>query len=96
MRCCIILLFFFSSGCTTLNTSTPVRYRNIPQYPLNPKPERILLLNTYDVSQTKYRNNKKELFSKFIDSVLVTCKAEIEARDHYPRGLFLVLQIFIR
>ena len=84
MRCCIIVLFFFLSGCTTVNQSTPVRYRNIPRYPLDPKPERILLLNTYDVNLTKYRNNKKELFSKFIDSVLVVCKAEIEARESIP------------
>ncbi|MDB5222337.1 MAG: hypothetical protein JWN83_1004 [Chitinophagaceae bacterium] len=75
----IIILFFFISSCSV--TPPPLyKYKSHPVYEINPKPERILLLNTYNVAAKKYRENKGELFKHLIDSVLVTAASEIKAR----------------
>lgn len=80
-RYCTIILFFLLLGCVVENKSPVIQYKTTPKYPLNPKPEMILLFNTYNVDSNSYRKNKDELFKKFIDSILVTCKAQIKARE---------------
>lgn len=84
IHCCSIILFFFLSGCTVKNKTITIPYKTTPRYTLSPKPERFLLLNTYNIDSTKFRKNKKELFNKFIDSILVTCKEEIIKRESIP------------
>ena len=47
---------------------------------LPPGHQTILLLNTLDTRNRKYRENKKELFDRFIDSVLTTASTLIRSR----------------
>lgn len=77
----ILIILFLLFGCGVQPPPQTTHYRTTPQYILNPKPERILLLNTYNVDSNKYRSNKSELFKKFIDSILIVSAAEIKDRE---------------
>jgi hypothetical protein len=74
----LILLLLHSCG---VQNKPVVHYKTSPVYILNPKPTRILLLNTYNVDSSRYRSNKTELFRKFIDSILVISAGEIRDRE---------------
>lgn len=79
MRWRIVIPFFLISSCTVTPPST-YRVKTHPQFEISPKPERILLLNTYNLAIKKFRENKEELFTRFIDSILTTATSEIKAR----------------
>ena len=82
MRYCLIISFFLLTGCATNRISTIDNYKKTtPVYRLGSTPKRILILHTYDVDSKRYRKNKEKLFKKLIDSVLVTCEAEIKKRE---------------
>jgi hypothetical protein len=77
--CAILLLLLH--GCAVQQQPPTTPYKTTPLYILNPKPERILLLNTYNVDSASYRSNKSELFKKFIDSILIITATEIKDRE---------------
>jgi len=44
--------------------------RTLPIYAVDPLPQKIILLNNYDVAAKKYRDNKEELFLQLIDTMM--------------------------
>ena len=44
--------------------------RTIPIYAADPPPQKIILLNNYDVTAKKYRDNKEQLFLQLIDTMM--------------------------
>jgi hypothetical protein len=58
----------------TLQTSVPTA----PVYTVHP--ERVLLLNTYDVKEKNYRSNKEELFTLMLDKSLLDLSSDIKRR----------------
>jgi len=63
---CLMLLI----SCATPNRFISYPSQTIPIYTIEPQPEKILLLNIFDVKAMKYRDNKEELFEKLIDSTM--------------------------
>lgn len=74
----LILLLCSCSGTIQLATSREEPRVEIRQLP--PGPKHILLLNTFNTRNRKFRENKKELFDRFIDSVLTTAATLIMSR----------------
>lgn len=70
---------------------TEVKRKTHPLYKVEPKPQKLLLLNTYNVAAKNYRDNKKELFVRLIDSIMVSSVTEIQDRENinvtFIRGL---------
>jgi hypothetical protein len=78
------LLLFVLSSCSTSQSYILNDLVTIPVYPLEHSPQRILVMNTFDVSAKSYRQPKEELFIRLIDSVMVQISTELQARGEIP------------
>jgi len=77
----ISLLFFISCTAPTRMTSISYTSETKPLYAVDPPPQKILLLNFYDVTTKKYRDNKEELFQQMIDSMMQWAGTKIQDRS---------------
>jgi len=64
---CFILLL---ASCTAPKNIISYTSRTIPIYAVEPPPQKIILLNSYDVAAKKYRDNKEQLFLQLIDTMM--------------------------
>jgi hypothetical protein len=62
--------FLFLASCTPSQKMISYTTATTPVYPLNPAPQKILLLNVYNVDEQKYRENKEAFFKTLIDDLL--------------------------
>lgn len=58
------------SSCTATQMMVNYPLKTVPMYTIEPAPQKIIVLNTYDVRVQKYRDNKEALFVEMIDSVM--------------------------
>ena len=63
-----IFLFFIS--CTAPTRLISYTSRTLPIYAVDPPPQKIVLLNIYNIAEKKYRDNKEELFLQLIDTMM--------------------------
>ena len=64
---CFLLLL---ASCTTPKNIISYTSSTIPIYAVDPPPQKIILLNNYDVASKKYRDNKEQLFLQLIDTMM--------------------------
>lgn len=64
--CSLLLLI----SCTVPYRIISYSSRTTPIYVVDPPPQKILLLNIYNVAGKKYRDNKEELFLQLIDNLM--------------------------
>jgi hypothetical protein len=64
---CFILLLL---SCTAPNKIISYSSRTIPVYSVDPPPQKIILINNYNVAAKKYRDNKEQLFLELIDTMM--------------------------
>ncbi len=64
---CFILLL---ASCTAPKNMISYTSRTLPIYAVDPPPQKIILLNNYDVAAKKYRDNKEQLFLELIDTMM--------------------------
>ena len=64
---CFILLL---ASCTAPKNIISYTSRTIPIYTVDPPPQKIILLNNYDVAAKKFRDNKEQLFLQLIDTMM--------------------------
>ncbi len=76
----LIPLILLLSSCATGNLVIQSQIKTLPQYPINPAPQKFLLLNTFDVRSQKFRGNKDQLFISLLDSTLHLISEEIRLR----------------
>jgi len=57
-------------SCTAPKNIISYTSRTIPIYAVDPPPQKIILLNNYDVASKKYRDNKEQLFQQLIDTMM--------------------------
>jgi hypothetical protein len=79
--CLGMMLAFALVGCSAENTVAAAGSPPVYRYYTDSGPRRILLLNACNLDSNHYRKKKKALFKKFIDSVLLVCKAEINLKE---------------
>ena len=63
---CLLLLVSCNASNRIISYTIPTK----PVYVLTHPPQKILLLNIYNVAKEKYRDNKEELFVQFIDTMM--------------------------
>jgi len=76
----LLLLPFLFSSCTSSRTFISNDLLTIPFFPIEPAPQRILVLNVFDVPAMNFRNNKEELFILMTDSLMTGISREIQYR----------------
>ena len=64
--CSLLLLV----SCSAPKNIISYTSRTIPIYAVDPPPQKIILLNNYDVASKKYRDNKEQLFLRLIDTMM--------------------------
>ena len=64
---CFLLLL---ASCSAPKNIISYTSRTIPIYSVDPPPQKIILLNNYDVASKKYRDNKEQLFLRLIDTMM--------------------------
>ena len=64
---CFLLLLV---SCSAPKNIISYKSRTIPIYSVDPPPQKIILLNNYDVASKKYRDNKEQLFLRLIDTMM--------------------------
>ena len=64
---CFLLLLV---SCTAPKNIISYTSRTAPIYAVDPPPQKIILLNNYNVSAKKYRDNKEQLFLQLIDTMM--------------------------
>jgi len=64
--CFLVLLV----SCTAPKNMISYTSHTIPIYAVDPPPQKIILLNNYDVAAKKYRDNKEQLFLQLIDTMM--------------------------
>ena len=64
---CFLLLL---ASCSAPKNIISYTSRTIPIYAVDPPPQKIILLNNYDVASKKYRDNKEQLFLQLIDTMM--------------------------
>jgi hypothetical protein len=77
----LIMSLFLISSCTVTRQYIINNLETIPQYPINPSPELILLINTHDIPAENIRDKKQELFLALADSVLAELSRQIGSRS---------------
>jgi hypothetical protein len=75
--CCLALFV----SCTASNKIISYSAQTIPVYTVNPPPQKIILLNTYNVEAKKFRDNKEELFLQLIDSLMHHAASGIQKKS---------------
>ncbi|HEX8333218.1 MAG TPA: hypothetical protein VF622_11375 [Segetibacter sp.] len=70
MRYCFFVLVLLQCSCVSSIHLSQTRDEPKPIPQLSAGAKHILLLNTFDTRKHKFRENKKELYDKFIDGVL--------------------------
>ena len=64
---CFLLLL---ASCSAPKNVISYTSRTLPVYAVDPAPQKIILLNNYDVTAKKYRDNKEQLFLQLIDTMM--------------------------
>ena len=64
---CFLLLL---ASCSAPKNMISYTSRTMPVYAVDPQPQKIVLLNSYDVAAKKYRDNKEQLFIQLIDTMM--------------------------
>ena len=64
--CSLLLLV----SCSAPKNIISYKSRTLPIYAVDPAPQKIILLNNYDVASKKYRDNKEQLFLRLIDTMM--------------------------
>ena len=72
---CFLLLLV---SCTAPKNIISYTSRTIPIYAVDPPPQKIILLNSYDVVAKKYRDNKEQLFMQLIDTMMYWAATKIQ------------------
>ena len=80
----LLLLPILLSSCTSGRSFISNDLQTIPFYPIEPAPQRILVLSVFDVAPMKFRDNKEELFMLLSDSLLTGISREIQYRGKIP------------
>lgn len=62
------LLFLIS--CAAPKDIISYTSKTLPVYAVDPQPQKIILLNNYNVAVKKYRDNKEQLFLQLIDTMM--------------------------
>lgn len=66
----LFCFFLFLMSCTASQKMISYTTSTKPVYPLNPAPQKIVLLNVYNVAEQKFRDNKEAFFITLIDELL--------------------------
>jgi hypothetical protein len=66
----IFFIVLLLSSCASQQAMISYTTPTVPLYPLEPAPQKVILLNSYSVQAQKYRDNKEALFIQMIDSLL--------------------------
>lgn len=72
---CFLLLLV---SCTAPKNIISYTSRTMPIYAVDPPPQKIILLNSYNVSAKKYRDNKEQLFLQLIDTMMYWAATRIQ------------------
>ena len=70
MRHLPLCFILFLLSCTAPNKIISYSSRTMPVYSVDPPPQKIILLNNFNVAAKKYRDNKEELFLQLIDTMM--------------------------
>ena len=87
---CLLLLV----SCTAPNKIISYSAQTIPIYTVDPPPQKIILLNTYNVAAKKFRDNKEELFLRLIDSLMN--RAAVKISDKGGAGTEVIMGTCLR
>lgn len=66
----LLLILLLLNSCASQQVMISYTTATVPLYPLEPAPQKVILLNSYSVTAQKYRDNKEALFLQMIDSLL--------------------------
>jgi len=72
---CFLLLL---ASCSAPKNIISYTSRTIPIYAVDPPPQKIILLNSYNVAAKKYRDNKEQLFMQLIDTMMYWAATKIK------------------
>jgi hypothetical protein len=67
------------ASCTAPTKIISYTSQTIPVYVVDPAPQKIILLNNYNVAAQKYRDNKEELFLQLIDTMMHWAATKIQS-----------------
>ena len=65
-----IFFLLLLTSCSAPKNIISYTSRTIPIYAVEPPPQKIILLNSYNVAAKKYRDNKEQLFLQLIDTMM--------------------------
>ena len=65
-----IFFLLLLASCSAPKNIISYTSRTIPIYAVDPPPQKIVLLNSYNVAAKKYRDNKEQLFLQLIDTMM--------------------------
>lgn len=65
-----IFFLLLLTSCSAPKNIITYTSRTIPIYAVEPPPQKIILLNSYNVAAKKYRDNKEQLFLQLIDTMM--------------------------
>jgi len=71
-------------SCTAPNRIISYTARTVPVYKVDPPPQKILVLNVYDIAAKKYRDNKEELFISLSDELMNWASGKINEFSGIP------------
>ncbi|MBK9105514.1 MAG: hypothetical protein IPL92_13345 [Saprospiraceae bacterium] len=80
----ILTFLLVFQSCMVTKPQIASEIRTFPTYPIQPAPELVLLINTFDVPGEHLRDSKQELFVLLIDSTLVELSRRIGDRTAIP------------
>lgn len=82
------IVFLLLSSCATQQMMLNYPLGTTPLYTIEPAPQKILLINQFNVIAQKYRDNKEELFREMIDSLLEESVLRIQNSTGIPAVAF--------
>lgn len=75
----LFFLLLLLSACSPVTQILETTVKTIPVY--NVAPEKMIIINTFDVASQNYRENKEALFVSLIDSALIILSRDIAKRS---------------
>lgn len=78
----LLIIILVAAGCTVSNNTRTINYlvSTKPVYPVNPTPQKIILLNAFDIKARSYRENKEELFIALTNEMMDTAAKRINLK----------------
>jgi hypothetical protein len=80
----ILIMVLLLDACSIYQPQILSKIRTFPTYPIQPAPDSILLVNTYDIRAENLRDNKEKLFIELIDSTHLELSRNIGHRTPVP------------